>query len=202
MKFATIAASVLVASSVLATAGVVSADVKTAEGTAEVSVTGEGGVLQIDKAPGVQQKGDVTGANLKFQDVTLNEFLTKDSVETTAPMSEGAFGVTNTTGTPNWALTAKVGTFTGTNNEGTFEGLGMSMNPTGVEGNDLPLNGTAALYTSADKDGWNTSHTVWQNAGTATAKMSVPSTVKLGKYTADITYTLTTGTSTNTPSGN
>ena len=122
MKFATIAASVLVASSVLATAGVVSADVKTAEGTAEVSVTGEGGVLQIDKAPGVQQKGDVTGANLKFQDVTLNEFLTKDSVETTAPMSEGAFGVTNTTGTPNWTLTAKVGTFTGTNNEGTFEG--------------------------------------------------------------------------------
>ena len=76
MKVMTITAALLVAGSVLATAGGASADTST--GKASVEVSGQGGVLQIDKAPGADTK-DVTGnttakgASIDFGKVTLTQ---------------------------------------------------------------------------------------------------------------------------------
>lgn len=80
MKVMTLTAALLVAGSVLATTGVASADTST--GKASVAVTGENGILQIDKAPGADEKDaagntKANGTSIDFGTVTLTQLAEK-----------------------------------------------------------------------------------------------------------------------------
>ncbi|MHC8519383.1 hypothetical protein [Weissella confusa] len=195
MKFATIAASVLVASSVLATAGVVSADdVKT--GTAKVAVTATDGVLSIDKAPGKGETvGDtITPNDLDFVTVKLSDFVDGDKTMT-SNLDSGMFAVTNTLGV-NWKLKAKVTEFIDAETKNHFNGTLKFNNQ------DITNAGDTLLYSSDDnntEDWTNASHTKWMSPKGG-ASMVVPMDTKVGNYKAEITYTLTSGVSSDASS--
>ncbi|WP_373891601.1 hypothetical protein ACAW68_08590 [Weissella confusa] len=196
MKFATIAATVLVASSVLATAGVVSADT-TMDGKANVSVTNDGGKLEITQVPGVNytdQNGKAVTNDLNFDSVTLADLVT-GSKQTKAEMKESAFGVLNTLNA-DWNLTATVTKFSSETAGASAPFYGQLM----INGVALTDNQSAPLYTSASAGNWNNeSHTVWTSP-LAKATMVVPTGTKVGSYKADVTYKLSTGTNSNTQS--
>ena len=197
MKFATITATVLVASSVLATAGVVSADT-TMDGKANVSITNDGGKFEITQVPGVNytdQNGKAVTNDLNFDSVTLAD-LVKNDKQTKAEMKESAFGVLNTWN-EDWNLTTTVTKFSSEDAGTSAPFYGQLM----INGVALTDNQSAPLYTSASAGNWNNdSHTVLTSP-VAKATMVVPTGTKVGSYKADVTYKLSTGTNANTPAG-
>ncbi|MCT0012118.1 hypothetical protein [Weissella cibaria] len=124
MKVMTLTAALLVAGSVLATAGVASADTST--GKASVEVSGQGGVLQIDKAPGADEKDaagntKANGTSINFGTVTLTQ-LAEKAQPMPATLVAKTFQVTDTQDSAKWQLTGAVTDFTvaGTNKK--FDG--------------------------------------------------------------------------------
>lgn len=199
MKVMTITAALLVAGSVLATAGVASADTST--GKASVEVSGQGGVLQIDKAPGADTK-DVTGnttakgASIDFGTVTLTQ-LAEKAQPMPATLAAKTFQVTDTQDSAKWQLTGAVTDFTvaGTNKK--FDGT-LTINNVPLSTDTSATQG-AKLF-DAESDGtWNDSHTTWNNKDTG-ASILVPQDAKVGQYEATITYNLTSGVSADTAS--
>ena len=200
MKFATIAASVLVASSVLATAGVVSAnsgigtyiDDKnySADGTASVTVEkGADAQFTIDRVPGIgttqNSNGELVANDLNFGSVTLTQ-LAQSEQKMPAKLNKGAFAVTNTMGVQSWQLNATMHSFKNKAASDEFPGA--------LKINDVSLNPEqdTPLYSSATAEGFsddNGSKSKWISP-VADAEMVVPTTAKLGDYTANITYKL------------
>ncbi|WP_447408452.1 hypothetical protein ACDP95_08420 [Weissella confusa] len=211
MKFATIAATVLVASSVLASAGVVSADgIGTkvddnnykAQGTASVNVVkGDDAQFTVDQVPGFgttdNGEGKTVANDLDFGTVTLSQ-LANAQQPMTAQLNKGAFAVTNTMGIQSWKLTATMDSFKNETANDDFAGT--------LVINNVPLTPgkEAQLYSSDNEDGFkaagdNGSKSKWISPATD-ASMIVPTDAKLGNYTADITYKLTAGVSGNAAS--
>ena len=192
MKVMTLTAALLVAGSVLATAGVASADTST--GKASVEVSGQGGVLQIDQAPGADTKdaaGNTTaaGASLKFGTVTLTE-LAQEAKTKTADVPADAFRVTDTQDSAKWQLTGAVTKFKVADTDKQFDGT--------LTINDVPLSTDASstqgakLFDAESAGTWDNSHTTWSNAKTGSSIL-VPQNAKVGQYEATITYNLTSG---------
>ena len=192
MKVMTLTAALLVAGSVLATAGVASADTST--GKASVEVSGQGGVLQIDKAPGADEKdaADNTKANgtsINFGTVTLTQ-LAEKAQPMPATLAAKTFQVTDTQDSAKWQLTGAVTDFTvaGTNKK--FDGT-LTINSVPLSTDTSATQG-AKLF-DAESDGtWDPSHTTWNNKDTG-ASILVPQNAKVGQYEATITYNLTSG---------
>ncbi|WP_195318109.1 hypothetical protein [Weissella cibaria] len=199
MKVMTLTAALLVAGSVLATAGVASADTST--GKASVAVTGDNGILQIDKAPGADTKdatGNTTakGASIDFGKVTLTQ-LAEKAQTMPATLAAKTFQVTDTQDSAKWQLTGAVTDFTvaGTNKK--FDGT-LTINNVPLSTDTSATQG-AKLF-DAESDGtWNDSHTTWNNKDTG-ASILVPQDAKVGQYEATITYNLTSGVSADTAS--
>lgn len=218
MKFATIAASVLVASSVLATAGVVSAnDISTTSGIGQLvegsdtdyTATGKASVdvvkgkdaqFTIDKVAGLAKASGDRGFD--FGTVTLTELAKNatSSLKREANFDQGAFEITNTMGVQKWNLTAVMDKFTDGTPDHDFNGnLAINDKP-------LTLNTDTVLYSSTDADGFtnandNGSKSKWMSpAGQAT--MLVPTNAKVGNYTAKITYKLSATPTSDTTSNN
>ena len=192
MKVMTLTAALLVAGSVLTTAGVASADTST--GKASVEVSGQGGVLQIDKAPGADTK-DVTGnttakgASIDFGKVTLTQLAEKAQTlpETLAAKT---FQVTDTQDSAKWQLTGAVTDFTVSGTNKKFDGT-LTINSVPLSTDTSATQG-AKLF-DAESDGtWDPSHTTWNNKDTG-ASILVPQNAKVGQYEATITYNLTSG---------
>ena len=199
MKVMTITAALLVAGSVLATAGVASADTST--GKASVEVSGQGGVLQIDKAPGADEKDaagntKANGTSIDFGTVTLTQ-LAEKAQPMPATLAAKTFQVTDTQDSAKWQLTGAVTDFTvaGTNKK--FDGT-LTINNVPLSTDTSATQG-AKLF-DAESDGtWNDSHTTWNNKDTG-ASILVPQDAKVGQYEATITYNLTSGVSADTAS--
>lgn len=192
MKVMTLTAALLVAGSVLATAGVASADTST--GKASVEVSGQGGVLQIDKAPGADEKDaagntKANGTSINFGTVTLTQ-LAEKAQPMPATLAAKTFQVTDTQDSAKWQLTGAVTDFTvaGTNKK--FDGT-LTINSVPLSTDTSATQG-AKLF-DAESDGtWNPSHTTWNNKDTG-ASILVPQNAKVGQYEATITYNLTSG---------
>ena len=192
MKVMTLTAALLVAGSVLTTAGVASADTST--GKASVEVSGQGGVLQIDKAPGADEK-DAAGntkancTSIDFGTVTLTQ-LAEKAQPMPATLAAKTFQVTDTQDSAKWQLTGAVTDFTvaGTNKK--FDGT-LTINSVPLSTDTSATQG-AKLF-DAESDGtWDPSHTTWNNKDTG-ASILVPQNAKVGQYEATITYNLTSG---------
>lgn len=192
MKVMTLTAALLVAGSVLATAGVASADTST--GKASVEVSGQGGVLQIDKAPGADEKDaagntKANGTSINFGTVTLTQ-LAEKAQPMPATLAAKTFQVTDTQDSAKWQLTGAVTDFTvaGTNKK--FDGT-LTINSVPLSTDTSATQG-AKLF-DAESDGtWDPSHTTWNNQDTG-ASILVPQNAKVGQYEATITYNLTSG---------
>ncbi|MCS9988109.1 hypothetical protein EFL83_05255 [Weissella cibaria] len=192
MKVMTLTAALLVAGSVLATAGVASADTST--GKASVEVSGQGGVLQIDKAPGADEKDaagntKANGTSINFGTVTLTQ-LAEKAQPMPATLAAKTFQVTDTQDSAKWQLTGAVTDFTvaGTNKK--FDGT-LTINSVPLSTDTSATQG-AKLF-DAESDGtWDPSHTTWNNKDTG-ASILVPQNAKVGQYEATITYNLTSG---------
>lgn len=192
MKVMTLTATLLVAGSVLATAGVASADTST--GKASVEVSGQGGVLQIDKAPGADEKDaagntKANGTSINFGTVTLTQ-LAEKAQPMPATLAAKTFQVTDTQDSAKWQLTGAVTDFTvaGTNKK--FDGT-LTINSVPLSTDTSATQG-AKLF-DAESDGtWDPSHTTWNNKDTG-ASILVPQNAKVGQYEATITYNLTSG---------
>lgn len=192
MKVMTLTAALLVAGSVLATAGVASADTST--GKASVEVSGQGGVLQIDKAPGADEKDaagntKANGTSINFGTVTLTQ-LAEKAQPMPAKLAAKTFQVTDTQDSAKWQLTGAVTDFTvaGTNKK--FDGT-LTINSVPLSTDTSATQG-AKLF-DAESDGtWDPSHTTWNNKDTG-ASILVPQNAKVGQYEATITYNLTSG---------
>lgn len=192
MKVMTLTAALLVAGSVLATAGVASADTST--GKASVEVSGQGGVLQIDKAPGADEKDaagntKANGTSINFGTVTLTQ-LAEKAQPMPATLAAKTFQVTDTQDSAKWQLTGAVTDFTvaGTNKK--FDGT-LTINSVPLSTDTSAIQG-AKLF-DAESDGtWDPSHTTWNNKDTG-ASILVPQNAKVGQYEATITYNLTSG---------
>ena len=192
MKVMTLTAALLVAGSVLATAGVASADTST--GKASVEVSGQGGVLQIDKAPGADEKEaagntKANGTSINFGTVTLTQ-LAEKAQPMPATLAAKTFQVTDTQDSAKWQLTGAVTDFTvaGTNKK--FDGT-LTINSVPLSTDTSATQG-AKLF-DAESDGtWDPSHTTWNNKDTG-ASILVPQNAKVGQYEATITYNLTSG---------
>ena len=192
MKVMTLTATLLVAGSVLATAGVASADTST--GKASVEVSGQGGVLQIDKAPGADEKDaagntKANGTSINFGTVTLTQ-LAEKAQPMPATLAAKTFQVTDTQESAKWQLTGAVTDFTvaGTNKK--FDGT-LTINSVPLSTDTSATQG-AKLF-DAESDGtWDPSHTTWNNKDTG-ASILVPQNAKVGQYEATITYNLTSG---------
>lgn len=192
MKVMTLTAALLVAGSVLATAGVASADTST--GKASVEVSGQGGVLQIDKAPGADEKDaagntKANGTSIDFGTVTLTQ-LAEKAQPMPATLAAKTFQVTDTQDSAKWQLTGAVTDFTvaGTNKK--FDGT-LTINSVPLSTDTSATQG-AKLF-DAESDGtWDPSHTTWNNKDTG-ASILVPQNAKVGQYEATITYNLTSG---------
>ena len=199
MKVMTLTAALLVAGSVLATAGVASADTST--GKASVEVSGQGGVLQIDKAPGADEKDaagntKANGTSIDFGTVTLTQ-LAEKAQPMPATLAAKTFQVTDTQDSAKWQLTGAVTDFTvaGTNKK--FDGT-LTINSVPLSTDTSATQG-AKLF-DAESDGtWNDSHTTWNNKDTG-ASILVPQDAKVGQYEATITYNLTSGVPADTAS--
>lgn len=192
MKVMALTAALLVAGSVLATAGVASADTST--GKASVEVSGQGGVLQIDKAPGADEKDaagntKANGTSINFGTVTLTQ-LAEKAQPMPATLAAKTFQVTDTQDSAKWQLTGAVTDFTvaGTNKK--FDGT-LTINSVPLSTDTSATQG-AKLF-DAESDGtWDPSHTTWNNQDTG-ASILVPQNAKVGQYEATITYNLTSG---------
>ncbi|WP_270320213.1 hypothetical protein [Weissella cibaria] len=192
MKVMTLTAALLVAGSVLATAGVASADTST--GKASVEVSGQGGVLQIDKAPGADEKDaagntKANGTSINFGTVTLTQ-LAEKAQPMPATLAAKTFQVTDTQDSAKWQLTGAVTDFTvaGTNKK--FDGT-LTINSVPLSTDTSATQG-AKLF-DAESDGtWDPSHTTWNNKDMG-ASILVPQNAKVGQYEATITYNLTSG---------
>ncbi|WP_288487655.1 hypothetical protein [uncultured Weissella sp.] len=192
MKVMTLTAALLVAGSVLTTAGVASADTST--GKASVEVSGQGGVLQIDKAPGADEKDaagntKANGTSINFGTVTLTQ-LAEKAQPMPATLAAKTFQVTDTQDSAKWQLTGAVTDFTvaGTNKK--FDGT-LTINSVPLSTDTSATQG-AKLF-DAESDGtWDPSHTTWNNKDTG-ASILVPQNAKVGQYEATITYNLTSG---------
>ena len=192
MKVMTLTAALLVAGSVLTTAGVASADTST--GKASVEVSGQGGVLQIDKAPGADEKDaagntKANGTSIDFGTVTLTQ-LAEKAQPMPAKLAAKTFQVTDTQDSAKWQLTGAVTAFTvaGTNKK--FDGT-LTINSVPLSTDTSATQG-AKLF-DAESDGtWDPSHTTWNNKDTG-ASILVPQNAKVGQYEATITYNLTSG---------
>ncbi|MCA1355000.1 hypothetical protein M2M32_02625 [Weissella cibaria] len=192
MKVMTLTAALLVAGSVLATAGVASADTST--GKASVEVSGQGGVLQIDKSPGADEKDaagntKANGTSINFGTVTLTQ-LAEKAQPMPATLAAKTFQVTDTQDSAKWQLTGAVTDFTvaGTNKK--FDGT-LTINSVPLSTDTSATQG-AKLF-DAESDGtWDPSHTTWNNKDTG-ASILVPQNAKVGQYEATITYNLTSG---------
>ena len=199
MKVMTLTATLLVAGSVLATAGVASADTST--GKASVEVSGQGGVLQIDKAPGADEKDaagntKANGTSIDFGTVTLTQ-LAEKAQPMPATLAAKTFQVTDTQDSAKWQLTGAVTDFTvaGTNKK--FDGT-LTINSVPLSTDTSATQG-AKLF-DAESDGtWDPSHTTWNNKDTG-ASILVPQNAKVGQYEATITYNLTSGVPADTAS--
>ena len=192
MKVMTLTAALLVAGSVLATAGVASADTST--GKASVEVSGQGGVLQIDKAPGADEKDaagntKANGTSINFGTVTLTQ-LAEKAQPMPATLAAKTFQVTDTQDSAKWQLTGAVTDFTvaGTNKK--FDGT-LTINDVPLSTDSSSTQG-AKLFDAESAGTWDNSHTTWSNAKTG-ASILVPQNAKVGQYEATITYNLTSG---------
>ena len=176
----------------MATAGVASADTST--GKASVEVSGQGGVLQIDKAPGADEKDaagntKANGTSINFGTVTLTQ-LAEKAQPMPATLAAKTFQVTDTQDSAKWQLTGAVTDFTvaGTNKK--FDGT-LTINSVPLSTDTSATQG-AKLF-DAESDGtWDPSHTTWNNKDTG-ASILVPQNAKVGQYEATITYNLTSG---------
>ena len=199
MKVMTLTAALLVAGSVLTTAGVASADTST--GKASVEVSGQGGVLQIDKAPGADEKDaagntKANGTSIDFGTVTLTQ-LAEKAQPMPAKLAAKTFQVTDTQDSAKWQLTGAVTNFTVAGTDKKFDGT-LTINGVPLSTDTSATQG-AKLF-DAESDGtWNDSHTTWNNKDTG-ASILVPQDAKVGQYEATITYNLTSGVSADTSS--
>ena len=185
-------ATLLVAGSVLATAGVASADTST--GKASVEVSGQGGVLQIDKAPGADEKDaagntKANGTSINFGTVTLTQ-LAEKAQTLPATLAAKTFQVTDTQDSAKWQLTGAVTDFTVSGTNKKFDGT-LTINNVPLSTDTSATQG-AKLF-DAESDGtWDPSHTKWNN-NDVNASILVPQNAKVGQYEATITYNLTSG---------
>lgn len=169
-------ASVLVAGSFLglASTSAIYADDQTAHGTASVDVVAGDRTLN-------NVAGSATTTNLDFGQVSIND-LVSGSVDKTAHLPAGAFGVTDNSGNKNgWQLTAAVTNFKAGTDK--FDG-GLTLNGHKLVADDTQTAGSV-IYTGSQRGAWTSNK--------ADATVTVPSTANLGHYTADILYTLSDG---------